>query len=563
MPKYNTNKTKSKSHLINILNGTKKHHPNFALLLGAGASVTSKVPSAQHLIDDWRKKHHLQNFRNKDQEEHFKLYHWYKTSEEYSYLFESLYDQPTQRRELIETCLEDATPSWGYIYLVNLIKNKVFNTVFTTNFDDLLNEACYSYSGEVRPIVCAHDSSIKTLRITSKRPKIIKLHGDFMFDNIKNTLSELESLETNMRDKLRQFSSEFGLIVVGYSGNDRSIMDTLQSLLKNESNFPHGIYWCVRKDADISDKVDLLSRFPNFYFVEIDGFDELFADINNSLEFQLPLEMTNPYQALAKKLDRLLNDTHVSTDIKAHPVIEKDIKNLGNKIGEKLDNTKNKEIAKIQFTIPIPYLLLSNIQEKEGKFELAYSFAKDAINQSISKQSLSTLFSLIGKGKLSDHKEEALKLYNDNKTIIKDDLMLINTLAVSLLQLEDYQNAEKILSEGIQLFNAANDKPPLVEEYLDINLYQIKIHKGEELTTEERERLEKHSVHGDEIVSFGAKILLKKYSDASSIFEKIKSTDEKFAAQIKTWPIFKLLILDAQASLFTKKECNTDEVHNK
>src|SRR5436189_4493589 len=115
---------------------------------------------------------------------------------------------------------------------------------------------CYSFTDDVKPICCAHDSSIRTVRITSKRPKIIKLHGDFLYDNIKNTLKELESLEQNMRDKFKQYAREFGLIVIGYSGRDRSIMDALEALLADEGNFPHGIFWCIKAGDRISDHVD-------------------------------------------------------------------------------------------------------------------------------------------------------------------------------------------------------------------------------------------------------------------------------------------------------------------
>ena len=214
------------SHLINIIKDTRMHHPNFVLFLGAGASASSKVPTASKLISEWREK-----FSATYPEHDLNKLPFYNTSDEYSKLFEILYDQQSQRREFIESKINEATPSMGYVYLVNLIRNGVFNTTFTTNFDDLLNEACYQFSSDLRPIVCAHDSSIKYVRITSKRPKIVKLHGDFLFDNIKNTVRELETLEDNMKNKLRQFASEFGFVFLGYSGNDRSVMDVVNTLV--------------------------------------------------------------------------------------------------------------------------------------------------------------------------------------------------------------------------------------------------------------------------------------------------------------------------------------------
>ncbi len=299
---------KPQKHLINILKNTKNHHPNFTLFLGAGASVTSDVKPAKKLIEDWRTAYsdmYDEEGRVLDEQ------YWYNKPQEYSVLFEMLYDQPSQRREFIESCIENATPSWGYIYLVNLLKNRHFNTIFTTNFDDLVNEACYTFSDSLRPLVCAHDSSINSVRLTSDRPKIIKLHGDFLFDNIKNTVRELESLESNMREKFKQYASEFGLIVVGYAGNDRSVMDTLNTLLFTGEHFPHGIYWCVRQDTkfeDLSEPLKALSRFPNFHLIKIDGFDEFFAEIHQSLECELQQEVSDPYNALVKKLNNTFNN---------------------------------------------------------------------------------------------------------------------------------------------------------------------------------------------------------------------------------------------------------------
>ena len=97
----------------------------------------------------------------------------------------------------------------------------------------MLNEAFYHFS-DVRPHVCAHDSSIGSLSVLSDRPKIIKLHGDYLFDDIKNTLKETESLENNTREKFIEFSKDYGLIIVGYSGQDRSIMDVLNYLVQQE-----------------------------------------------------------------------------------------------------------------------------------------------------------------------------------------------------------------------------------------------------------------------------------------------------------------------------------------
>ncbi len=252
------------AHLINLISKRNNNTPNFALFIGAGASASSGIKAASQMITEWRRQLYEQSKSNETFEKWLKKQDWYEDEEEYSILFEKIYDQRSLRRVYIEECVKDAKPSWGYIYLANIIAHNHFNVIFTTNFDDLLNEACFLYA-DLRPIVCAHDSAVADIRVTSARPKVIKLHGDFLYDSIKNTVRETETLEKNMRDKFMQFAREYGLVVIGYGGNDRSVMDILDTILKSEGYFPNGLYWCKQKGDKASKKLERLMRRDNAY----------------------------------------------------------------------------------------------------------------------------------------------------------------------------------------------------------------------------------------------------------------------------------------------------------
>jgi tetratricopeptide (TPR) repeat protein len=285
-------KKRSISDLIRFVATRTDNNPNYTLLLGAGCSISSGVRSASALADLWRTELYqsfVDGFSDEipsveDIRKYLQQHHggWYDPSREYSSLFEKRYDLQRQRRMFVEAEVSSKIPSIGYAYLTALVVQNYFNTIFTTNFDDLLNEAFYVYSNQ-RPIVCAHDSSINSVTVTSKRPKIIKLHGDYLFDDLKSTNRETESLEQNIRSKFSEFAKEYGLIVFGYSGGDRSIMDVLSSLLKNEEYLKGGIYWCVRKDSEISEELRKLVWRERVYFVEVEGFDEAFARIFSAL----------------------------------------------------------------------------------------------------------------------------------------------------------------------------------------------------------------------------------------------------------------------------------------
>lgn len=291
------NKRRTYEDLSRFIGSRATGAPNYTMLMGAGCSISSGIRSAGELVKQWRKEVFGRLYPNEPYEEdkarnNLTREHaiWYNPAREYSSLFEKNFDLPRQRRMFVEQEVAGKTPGLGYAYLLKLVEEGFLNTLFTTNFDDLLNEAFFQFSS-VRPMVCAQDSSISSITVTSKRPKIIKLHGDYLFDDIKSTVRETESLEENTRKKFIEFGRDFGLVVVGYSGCDRSVMDVMQYLLRTEDYFKHGVYWCLRKGENPSDELLKLLWRDRVYFVEIDGFDELMASLHNDLVGQsLPVD---------------------------------------------------------------------------------------------------------------------------------------------------------------------------------------------------------------------------------------------------------------------------------
>ena len=347
-------------HLILTRNG---RVPNFSLLLGSGASVTSGVRTAGGMIDEWRMLLFRRSNGADGYQEWLKAQSWFNHEDEYSILFELIYDQPSQRRIYVEECVADAHPSWGYVYLTNLLAEQFFDVAFTTNFDDLINEACYLYSDGLRPVVAAHDSAIQGIRVTSARPKIIKLHGDFLYDNIKNTLAELETLETNTKRKLVQFAQEYGLIVLGYGGRDRSIMDALELLLRDENNYRQGVYWCIRRGAKKSRRLESLLRRDRVYLVEVDGFDEFMADLHEAAKLQLPKPIRRPFE-MARDRARLFVEGH---DFDSHRVIGAHIREV---------------LANISTDVPtIPLHVQAAIESKNGHIDRAVPIWKQAYEE--------------------------------------------------------------------------------------------------------------------------------------------------------------------------------------
>ncbi len=546
------------AHLVNILTTTRDHHPNFVLMLGAGASANSNVKVVKQMLTEWRNCHY-KLYKQSDQslEEHLKSQIWYNQHNEYSILFEKLYDLPSQRREYIESCIKDALPSIGYVYLVNLLEKGVFNTVFTTNFDDLLNEACYQFSSNVRPIVCAHDSSINSIRITSHRPKIIKLHGDFLFDNIKNTLRELETLEKNTVDKFKQYAAEFGIIVLGYAGNDRSVMDTFNTLLKFDDFFPNGIYWCIRKNSQPSTEALQLARYPKFKFIEINDFDEFFAILNKELNLPLQLEMSDPYKALSNKLNGLVNMMDKTKVNSRNDFIQENINFLASEIlrySEYQTTTKNsvstdpQKLPDLQ-KFPIPFNLISKIKEKNQEYLEAYHFARLELAE---RPTLSVLLSVVQNmyksGSLEDE-EMIIKKIESLKSLFIERPNSTFDFAIVFIKNKRWEAANSILELGYEL---GYGNSSFSYNFYLLNKLQIKKHQNIQFDTSEKSDLEKIAESSDAADVLGAYILLERTDKIEEQLVKVLN-DGYILGELKSWPIIDLINIKFKNEEFNKE----------
>ncbi len=211
---------------------------------------------------------------------------------EYAAAFEAVYPQPRHRRQYIEDAIAKGTPCFGHKVLAGLIAAGMVDCVFTTNFDPLVEDATVTanarlpVAAQIRPTVAAIDSADRAMRCLNESdwPLVAKLHGDYQSIAIKNTGSELETQDERMRHVLVEAGKRYGLMFVGYSGRDASIMEALNMVLDSPSPFPNGLYWLASSATRLLPAVtSLLTRAQDLgvdvAVVECATFDELAADV--------------------------------------------------------------------------------------------------------------------------------------------------------------------------------------------------------------------------------------------------------------------------------------------
>jgi len=366
-------KLNTAEHLVDLVLDNNAGLTNYALFLGAGASWNSGVKTADELVEVWRYRFYKQRRITTKYSDWLVKQDWYGSDEEYSYLFSHLYDEAAQRRDYIGRLLEGSYPNWGYVYLASLLQARIFNTVFTTNFDDLINEACYLYTDNVRPIVCAHEAEALNIRLAAARPQIIKLHGDFLYDSIlKNSESETERLTENMEAKFAQFGQEYGLVVVGYGGRDNSVMDILEHLLIDKNCFKYGIYWCMRSGDKPRKKVAKLLEKDKVHAVDIIGFDELMAMIRDKAGLSLPATVANPMKVAEQRSRIFCLGPRALVENK---IIRKDIERVLDGLGK----VTKKKGGKIVPANELPLKLKVAIAKRNGDWDSALKYMKLAV----------------------------------------------------------------------------------------------------------------------------------------------------------------------------------------
>jgi len=237
--------------------GIKKNTPH-AMFLGAGASITSGIPSASLCIWEWKRDIFLTN--NPGLEDQFtelsllsvkkRIQSWLDgrggypaagADEEYSYYIEKCYPLAENRRAYFQTKVQAARPHVGYQLLCAMAEAEIFRSVWTTNFDSLTSRAAANF--KLTPVEVGMDCQQRAFRQPTKGELVsVALHGDYRYDPLKNTTDELRDQEAKLRQALTDLSKDVSLIVCGYSGRDHSIMDAFTNAYGQAGT---GIlYWC-------------------------------------------------------------------------------------------------------------------------------------------------------------------------------------------------------------------------------------------------------------------------------------------------------------------------------
>jgi len=319
---------------------------NYCILMGAGTSIQAGIPTGNNLIWEFKKEiycsetnTHPERFKDLVSESNRSILQSYFDSQgnnpnlydprEYSHYFEKCYPISRDREQYISKLVRNINPSLGHKCLGQLIISGKVKNVFTTNFDSLIESgiATLNPSYAYRVFSSANNSSLNN--ISDRFASITKLHGDYRYDKIKNTVTELQELKINLNEYFKNTLKQSGLIVIGYAGNDDSIMNLLEDVVGNSKYLPYGLIWLKYSKANIEKRVESLMEKASIFnegagIINIDGFDEFmyecykYCDGNNDIINEQWKNFDTrklPIQFSSKKVDHFIKlNTFESTE---------------------------------------------------------------------------------------------------------------------------------------------------------------------------------------------------------------------------------------------------------
>ena len=251
---------------------------SYAFILGAGASLKSGIPTGGQLARRWLEELHGRMDNAKQPFEEWiagsahgidGLTHG-NIAENYSKIFVQRFAKDREAGyAALEEAMNEKRPSFGYSLLAHIMHETRHKVVVTTNFDNLVVDAL-AMLGHKPPLVVAHESLTGFVRPQLRRPLVAKIHRDLFLDP-KNDPRGTGEMESGWVAALKKLFQYFTPIVIGYGGNDGSLMGFLKSL--KEGEIANGMVWCYR-DNQPSVAVQEILKEHNGRQVKIPGFDE-------------------------------------------------------------------------------------------------------------------------------------------------------------------------------------------------------------------------------------------------------------------------------------------------
>ncbi len=416
----------------------------YVFFLGAGCSKSSGISLASELAEEWYEKLKFQTTKfNK-----FNKKHNIKDDSKIQYgklyfdIFETLFPTPLMQQKEIQriTNNNEVNPSLGYYTLASLMQKPPFNTVITTNFDNLIQDALI-YSGNKRALVITHEDLAQFIE-RDETPMITKIHGDAHMHPFNNK-KETKKIPKELKGAIQGLFTNAKVIFIGYGGNDKSIANLLNGCDRIDQ-----VYWFGSKKPKKVALGKWWKKLKTKAYIQERDFDRILNTVQSKFDIKEP-----NFQEIAEKLKSCYKSS-----------IKEETKEI-----EKID--EKKKTFSDYFTLAYNY-------DETNNFEKAIEFYKKAIN--INPKNDTSYNNLGGVYASIDEHDKAINEYLKAIDINSQNDTAYYNMGLSYAKTEEYGKAMDLYTKAIEInpiYENAYYQLALIYEYLKKYEKTIELYK--------------------------------------------------------------------------------------
>ena len=199
----------------------------------------------------------------------------------YDTLIQALAKSDGARRFLLNDYFERSAvdgkplmPTAGHKALASLCASGRVRLVLTTNFDRLIERAL-DQAGVIPQVISSPSAVAGMIPLVHASTTVLKLHGDYVTEGLRNTPEELATYPEGWRNLLARIFADYGLIVVGWSGD---YDNALAQALRESASRRYPVFWTAH-EGHLREEAGRLIAVRQATVIEIQGADEFFADL--------------------------------------------------------------------------------------------------------------------------------------------------------------------------------------------------------------------------------------------------------------------------------------------
>jgi hypothetical protein len=257
----------------------------FAVLVGSGVSRSAQIPTGYEVELDLIRR--FARAQQQDPEPDPEL--WFRENvglpSSYSKLLNLLAPTAAARQGLLKQYFEPGSgdkdvrmPTRAHRAVARMVRDGFVSVIVTTNFDRLMERALEDQG--IVPVVISTSSDLAGAPpLQHMTCGIIKVHGDYVDLNIRNTEEELSKYEPEMDDLLDRVFDEYGLLLVGWSSE---YDHALRTAIERRKGRRYPFYWMLREAPNELQKK--LIGNHGIVTIERPAADDFFEELERALE---------------------------------------------------------------------------------------------------------------------------------------------------------------------------------------------------------------------------------------------------------------------------------------